>query len=34
VLFVAWVMRGDRIRIVSARAAEPLERRHYHEEGS
>lgn len=31
-LFVAFTMRGDRIRIISARGAEPLERREYHEE--
>ena len=32
-LFVAYTMRGDAIRIVSARLAEPFERRRYHEEG-
>lgn len=31
-LFVAFTMRADRIRIVSARGAEPMERREYHEE--
>ena len=31
-LFVAFTMRDDRIRIISARGAEPLERREYHEE--
>ncbi len=31
-LFVAFTMRGERIRIVSAREAEPYERRRYHEE--
>ena len=31
-LFVAYTMRGDRIRIISARKAEPHERRRYHEE--
>jgi hypothetical protein len=30
-LFVAYTMRGDRIRIISARKAEPYERRKYHE---
>ena len=29
-LFVSYTLRGDRIRIVSARAAEPYERRRYH----
>jgi uncharacterized DUF497 family protein len=32
VLFVAFTMRGDIIRIISAREAEPYERRLYHEE--
>jgi len=32
VLFVAYTMRGDIIRIISAREAEPYERRLYHEE--
>jgi hypothetical protein len=31
-LFVAYSMRGDAIRIISARLAEPFERRRYHEE--
>lgn len=31
-LFVAYTMRGDRIRIISARKAEPQERRRYHDE--
>jgi len=30
--FVAYTMRGDRIRIISARRAEPQERRRYHAE--
>ena len=30
-LFVAYTLRGDRIRIISARLAEPYERRQYHE---
>jgi uncharacterized DUF497 family protein len=30
-LHVAYTMRGDRIRIISARTAEPRERRRYHE---
>jgi uncharacterized protein len=33
VLFVAYTVRGDKIRIISARGAEPYERRLYHEEG-
>jgi uncharacterized DUF497 family protein len=33
-LFVAYTMRGDRIRIISAREAEPYERRLYHEENA
>ena len=32
VLFVAYTMRGDIVRIISAREAEPYERRLYHEE--
>jgi hypothetical protein len=32
ILFVAYTMRGDIIRIISAREAEPYERRLYHEE--
>lgn len=31
-LFVAYTMRGEAIRIISARLAEPYERRRYHEE--
>ena len=31
-LFVAYAMRGEAIRIISARLAEPFERRRYHEE--
>jgi uncharacterized DUF497 family protein len=31
-LFVAYAMRGSTIRIISARMAEPFERRRYHEE--
>jgi uncharacterized DUF497 family protein len=31
-LFVAYTMRGDAIRIISARLPEPFERRRYHEE--
>lgn len=30
-LYVAYTMRGDVIRIISARGAEPHERRRYHE---
>jgi hypothetical protein len=33
-LAVAYTMRGDRVRIISARYAEPRERRRYHEENS
>lgn len=32
VLFVAYTMRGEAIRIISARKAEPYERRRYHDE--
>jgi uncharacterized protein len=32
VLYVAYTMRGDRIRIISARGATPHERKRYHEE--
>jgi uncharacterized protein len=32
ILFVAYTMRGDIIRIISAREAEPYERRLYHQE--
>ena len=31
-LFVGYTMRGDTIRIISARGAEPHEHRQYHEE--
>ncbi len=31
---VAFAMRGDAIRIISARLAEPYERRRYHEENA
>ena len=31
-LYVAYTMRGDTIRLISARGAEPHERRQYHEE--
>jgi len=31
-LFVVYTMRGDAIRIISARLAEPFERRMYHDE--
>ncbi|MGA2791979.1 MAG: BrnT family toxin [Roseiarcus sp.] len=33
-LFVAYAMRGEAIRIISARLAEPFERRRYHEENN
>jgi uncharacterized protein len=33
-LFVAFTMRGRRIRIIMARNAEPFERRLYHEESN
>ncbi len=33
-LYVAYTMRRDAIRIISARGAEPHERRRYHEEES
>ena len=33
-LFVAYTYRSRRIRIISARGAEPYERRMYHEENS
>jgi uncharacterized protein len=33
-LFVAYTMRGDRIRIISARKAEPYEQRRYHDENT
>ncbi len=31
-LMVVYTMRGETIRIISARPAEPIERRRYHEE--
>jgi uncharacterized protein len=31
-VFVAYTMRGEAIRIISARLAEPFERRKYHDE--
>lgn len=31
-LFVAYTMRGEIIRIISARAAEPFEKRYYYEQ--
>ena len=31
-LYVAYTLRGNRIRIISARSAEPRERRRYHNE--
>jgi uncharacterized DUF497 family protein len=33
-LFVAYTMRGDTIRIISARGAEPHEHRQYHEDNN
>jgi uncharacterized protein len=33
-LLVAYTMRNDSIRIISARAAEPYERREYHEQNA
>jgi uncharacterized protein len=33
-LLVACTMRGDRIRIISVRAADPYERREYHEQNA
>jgi hypothetical protein len=33
-LYVAYTMRGDTNRIISARGAEPYEKRRYHEENS
>jgi uncharacterized protein len=33
-LVIVYTMRGDRVRIISAREAEPHERRRYHEESS
>ena len=34
ILYVAYTMRNDTIRIISARAAEPYERRRYHEDNA
>ncbi|MCW6513179.1 BrnT family toxin [Lichenifustis flavocetrariae] len=31
-LFIAYTMRGEAIRIISARLAEPYERRRYHDD--
>jgi uncharacterized DUF497 family protein len=33
-LFVAYTMRGETIRIISARGAEPYEQRDYHEQNT
>jgi uncharacterized DUF497 family protein len=33
-LFVAYAMRGDSVRIISARAAERYEKREYHEQNA
>jgi uncharacterized protein len=33
-LYVAYTLRGDTIRIISARAAEPYERRRYHDDNA
>jgi len=33
-LYVAYTMRNDKIRIISARGAEPYEKRRYHEENA
>jgi uncharacterized protein len=33
-LLVAYTMRNDRIRIISARGAEPYEKREYHEQNA
>ena len=33
-LYVAYTMRGEMIRIISARGAEPYEKRRYHEENT
>jgi len=33
-LFVAYTMRNDSVRIISARAAEPYEEREYHEQNA
>ena len=34
VLFVAYTMRSDRVRIISARSAEPYEEREYYEQNA
>ena len=31
-MFVAYTLRGDAIRLISARLAEPIERRKYHDQ--
>ena len=33
-LYVAYTMRGERTRLISARGAEPYEKRRYHEENT
>ncbi|MBI3757135.1 MAG: BrnT family toxin [Deltaproteobacteria bacterium] len=33
-LYVTYTMRGEKTRLISARGAEPYERRQYHEENS
>jgi uncharacterized DUF497 family protein len=33
-LAISYTMRGERVRIISARLAEPRERRRYHDENS
>jgi uncharacterized DUF497 family protein len=33
-LYIAYTMRGEKIRLISARGAEPQERRQYHEKNS
>ena len=33
-LFVVYTMRGEHIRLISARGAEPYERRYYHEQNT
>ncbi|MDG3442018.1 BrnT family toxin [Nitrospirillum amazonense] len=33
-LYVAYALRGDDIRLISARGAEPYERRRYHDENA
>ena len=32
VFFAMWTLRGDKTRLISARLAEPFERRRYHDE--